>query len=124
MIVDVGGGIGSLLANILLKNNNSRGINYDLPELEIAAKKYFQEKNIAPRCQYIGGDFLKSIPTGGDIYLMKAILHGKNDEIAMEILTRCKDVLPRNGRLLVIERIIDKAGNKNYIEHVLMILIC
>ena len=33
-IVDVGGGIGSLLAHILLKEKSASGINYDLPGLQ------------------------------------------------------------------------------------------
>lgn len=114
-IIDVGGGIGSILVNILLQNKNMSGINFDIPALQEMATAYFKEKEVESRCKYVGGDFLKSIPHGGDLYIMKAILHGKNDAMAIEVLNKCKEVLPNNGKLLIIERIICRAA-KNYIE--------
>lgn len=114
-IVDVGGGIGSLLVNILLKYSTAFGINFDLPELQNAAETYFKEKGVASRCQYIGGDFFKSIPSGGDLYIMKAILHGKSDEASSMLLNLCKAVLPLHGKVLLIERVIVKT-EKNYLD--------
>lgn len=114
-IVDIGGGVGSLLANILLKNPKTQGINFDLPSLQEAAQNYFKVKGLGSRCQYIGGDFFKTIPSSGDLYIMKAILHGKTDKVCLDLLMRCKTVMPKNGKLLSIERIIDK-DSMSYID--------
>ena len=114
-IIDVGGGLGSLLVNILLQNENSYGINFDIPELQENAEAYFREKTVASRCKYVGGDFFTSIPSGGDLYIMKTILHGKNEAIAVEVLSKCREVLPKHGKLLIIERVMCKDAN-NYID--------
>lgn len=114
-IVDVGGGIGSLLTAILLKNKNSHGINYDLPALQKTAEAYFKENHVAERCQYVGGDFFKSVPSGGDLYILKAILHGKSDDDVIKVLNHCKEALPSQGKILLIERLINKA-EKNFVD--------
>ncbi len=105
-IVDVGGGIGSLLAHILLKNKHSFGINYDLPGLQQSSELFFKEQGLASRVKYAGGDFDQFVPDGGDIYLMKAILHAREDESAATVLQQCKNVVPDHGKLLIIERVI------------------
>lgn len=105
-IIDVGGGLGSFLVNILKAYPIATGINMDLPSLQADAEAYFKREGVSSRCHYIGGDFFTVIPTGGDLYLLKAILHGKNDEQALNILNNVKKVLTPSGKILLIERMI------------------
>jgi SAM-dependent methyltransferase len=114
-IVDVGGGIGSLLAHVLLKNKESFGINYDLPGLQNASENYFKAKGLLSRVKYVGGDFNQFVPDDGDIYIMKAILHAREDESAIKVLKQCKSVLPNHGKLLIIERVISTLEG-SYVE--------
>lgn len=112
-IIDIGGGIGSLLANILLEHKLAHGINFDLPELKELSTHYLQGKQILEGCKFIGGDMFKNIPSNGDLYLMKAILHGKSDEIVIKLLSLVKQVLNPNRPLLLIERVIISANSQD-----------
>lgn len=110
-IVDVGGGLGSLLVNILKTNPAANGINLDLPALKGDAEAYFKREGLASRCQYQEGDFFIAIPEGGDLYIFKAIFHGKTDEQALLILNNTKKVLHKSEKILLIERMITPGDN-------------
>lgn len=111
-IIDIGGGVGSLLANILLVNKKAKGFNFDLPGLEEPSNRYIKNKQISDRCEFIGGDMFITIPSGGDLYIMKAILQGKSDEVAFKLLSSVKDKLNSEIPLLLIERCITLENNQ------------
>ena len=73
MIVDVGGGQGSLLAAILHKARSARGMLFEAPHVADGAKTIIEQAGLARRCAVVGGDFFQSVPTGGDLYLMRRI---------------------------------------------------
>ena len=50
--------------------------------------------------------FFAALPSGGDIYLLKSVLHNWDDAAAARILRRCHQAMSRRARLLVIERMI------------------
>jgi len=58
---------------------------------------------LAARCRFVGADLCQEVPGGADVYLLKHVLHGYKDDAAIGILRRCGSVLPKEGRLLVIE---------------------
>lgn len=103
-IVDVGGGYGHLLNAILHKHIAIKGILFDIEKVIQGAKERFQGH---ARCHLISGSGLKSIPKGGDLYLMKSfmVMFG-NDIDAVQILRNCRKVLKADGRLLIIEPIL------------------
>ncbi len=113
-IIDVGGGLGSFLVNILKENRLAKGINFDLPILQQEAEIYFKKENLVTRLQYIAGSFFEFIPTGGELYVFKAIFHGKTDEQALLILNNTKKVLPKNGKILLVERMI--TSDSDFVE--------
>lgn len=114
-IVDLGGGIGSFIIEILKKYSYIKGVCLDLPNLEEKAKELIREQGLANRCQYLAGSFLEEIPKHADLYILKAILHGKNDKSCKDVLINCIDALPNNGRILVIDRVIIKDSD-SYID--------
>jgi len=61
------------------------------------------EAGIADRCQVLGGDFLQSVPPGGDSYLLKWVLHDWDDEACAKILGNCFAAMRSRGRLWIIE---------------------
>lgn len=69
-IVDVGGGEGRLLAAILQKNPNLKGILLEMPHLIKAASNLLEQNGVRERCELKDTNILKSIPTGGDIFLL------------------------------------------------------
>ncbi|MCL9783290.1 hypothetical protein M9194_17815 [Vibrio sp. S4M6] len=115
-IIDIGGGIGSLIVNILLKYQSANGINFDIPNLQQRSEEYIGLSEVSHRCKYVSGDFYESIPQGGDIYLMKAILHGKTQEEAATLLEKCRQTMvSAKAKLLVIERAIIN-NSAHYVE--------
>jgi hypothetical protein len=102
-IVDVGGGRGVLLAGILKRNPGSRGILYDLPHVVAGAPPVLRAQGVADRCEIVGGDMFRSVPRGGDAYVIKSVLIDEEDARATEILRSCRSVIGASGRLIVID---------------------
>lgn len=109
-LVDVGGGHGLLLASILQKNPQMRGILFDAPSVIAGAGDVIQTHGVGERCDAIGGDFFVSVPAGGDAYIIKHIIHNWDDDRASAILQNCRRAMAANGKLLVVEMVIP-AGN-------------
>jgi len=104
-LVDVGGGNGALLIGILSANPGLRGVVFDLPSAAERAKRRISEAKLAERCQAVGGDFFSEVPSGGDAYLLKHVIHDWNDESALTILKSCHRAMGPKGRLLIVEGI-------------------
>lgn len=105
-LVDIGGGNGTVLIEVLKKNPKMKGVLYDLPNVIERAKKNLADAGLASRCQTIAGSFFESAPPGGDAYQMRHIIHDWTDEQCHTILTHIRKVIPKTGRLLVIEMVI------------------
>jgi hypothetical protein len=45
------------------------------------------------------------VPGGGDIYLLKSVLHDWPDDRSAVILRNCRRAMPEHARLLIVERI-------------------
>ena len=104
-LVDVGGGTGRLLGDILSAHPSLSGILLDLPHVVAAAPAMLQASGIADRCRIEAGSFFDGVPPGGEAYLLKQVLHDWNDQRATAILSRCHDVLAADGVLLILERV-------------------
>lgn len=110
-VVDVGGGHGSLLAAILRANPHLRGILFDQPHVVDGARRQpFLTGDLAPRCRLEAGNFFESAPVGGQVYLMKNIIHDWSDDHSRRILQQIRQVIPTNGRVLLAEHVI-RPGN-------------
>jgi hypothetical protein len=103
-IVDVGGAQGSLISAIVQSYPHLKGILFDLPEI---IANVSVDDNIQP----VAGNFFESVPSGGDAYLMRWIIHDWDDEKSSIILKNCHQAMPHHSRLLLIESIIPP-GNK------------
>jgi hypothetical protein len=111
VLVDVGGGEGSLLAAILAANPTLRGILFDQPHVVAAAGATLERVGVSDRCQIVGGSFFDTVPAGADAYLLKSIVHDWDDAPAIDILRRCREAITDTGRLLVVEQVI-RPGNE------------
>jgi ubiquinone/menaquinone biosynthesis C-methylase UbiE len=105
-LVDIGGGNGTVLTAVLKSNPALKGILYDLPGVIERAKKNIADAGLSSRCQTIAGSFFESAPPGGDAYQMRHIIHDWTDEQCHTILSHIRKVIPKTGRLLVIEMVI------------------
>jgi hypothetical protein len=105
-LTDVGGGLGILMAEILIANHSMEGIVADIPSVILDARKMIKARGVEDRCQVVECDFFKKIPSGSDAYLMSNILHDWPDEQCHLILTNCHRAMRAESRLLVIEMVI------------------
>jgi hypothetical protein len=106
-IVDVGGGNGALLAAILANSPQASGVVFDLPSVAERARAFLGKQGLAGRCEVVGGDFFQAVPSGGDLYALKMILHDWDDERSVAILRNVRQAIQRDGRLVVLEAVID-----------------
>jgi hypothetical protein len=102
-VVDVGGSRGTLIAGVLAARAHLRGILFDRPEVVGGATRQLEASGVLDRCELVGGDFFRSVPPGGDVYLLKTVLHDWDDERSHLILTRCREAMDAESRLAVIE---------------------
>lgn len=110
-IVDVGGGQGALLAVILSAHPRARGILLDQDDVIARARAALADVDGAERCTMATGDFFAAVPEGGDIYMLKSVLHNWDDARSIAILERCRGAMRGDAKLLVIERIVAE-GNE------------
>lgn len=102
-VVDVGGGTGGLLAEVLRANTGIRATLVDLPDTVARGRQFLAERGLDDRCEYAGQSFFDPLPAGGDVYLLSAILHAWGDEPATAILRRCAEAAGEAGRVLIVE---------------------
>ena len=105
-VADIGGGDGTLLAEILRAHPEPRGILYDTNEGLGQAGETLRAAGVADRCAIQAGDFFAAAPEGADLYLLKSVLHDWSDERAATILGHCRTAIPDHGRLLIIEPVL------------------
>jgi hypothetical protein len=105
-IVDIGGGRGVLLAEILRQNSSARGILFNLPSVIETASKTLLDTGVAGRIGLVQGSFFDTVPAGGDLYILKNILHDWCDGPVNAILANCRRSLNTGAKLLIIEHIV------------------
>jgi hypothetical protein len=111
-VVDVGGGNGVLLSGILSQNPHLSGVLFDqAATIELASAG--AGGNLG-NCQLIAGDFFEGVPEGGDLYILKSVIHDWPDEASVAILRNCSRVMGENARLLVIDRIVGQPNEGSY----------
>jgi hypothetical protein len=102
-VADIGGGTGTLIAQVLARNPQLRGTLADLPETAARARQYLAGLGLDGRCEVVGQSFFDPLPPGADAYLLNRVLHDWDDTAATAILRRCAEAAGSTGRVLVIE---------------------
>lgn len=112
-IIDVGGGKGHLLCEILAVHPDSTGIVYDLENAKHSSLEYISNKSLTQRCEFVAGNFFVSTPNCGDVYILKVVLHDWDDDNAKLILQNCRRSMSKSSKLLIIEKVIENNDNKD-----------
>lgn len=106
-IIDVGGGQGHILAEILTAHPHIEGALFDLPRTAEVARRFLTDHVLANRFRVFAGDFLEAVIPGYDAYFIKSTLHDWDDEKSIQILRNIRDAMPPDGRVLVTEIVIE-----------------
>ncbi|WP_328451900.1 MULTISPECIES: methyltransferase [unclassified Amycolatopsis] len=109
-VLDVGGGIGALLSEVLLKHPHLHGAVLDLPPVRPEAERSLADAGLADRAGFVGGSFFDPLPTGYDVLLVSRVLTDWNDEDAARILRRCGET---GARVVVVEVLAGTEHAKN-----------
>ena len=109
-LVDVGGGIGTLLATVLDRYPLVHGVLFDRPDVIDDARPTFAEHGVAERCEVVGGDFFVAVPENADAYMMSHVLHDWGDDFCVTILRTCRKAIDPDGRLLLVEMVLPPGG--------------
>jgi len=110
-LVDVGGGHGALLTNILHRFPNLKGILFDLPHVGEHAPIATE---LAGRLQTVSGDFfLPSLP-GADAYILSTMIHDWSDELSLKILKNIHTAMSDNGTLLLVENVVEADNQPHF----------
>jgi len=113
-LVDVGGGHGGLITEILKSNPELKGVLFDADEVIQGARPKLEAAGVAERCETVAGDFFKSVPAGGDAYIMKWIIHDWNDEKAITILRNCRNQMSQSDKLIVVDCVVPETDEPNF----------
>jgi SAM-dependent methyltransferase len=112
-VVDVGGGTGTLLAEILRARSGIQGTLVDLPRTAARSGEVFRAAGVAERVTTVGQSFFDPLPAGADLYLLKSVLADWPDPEAKTILRRCAEAARPGGRVVVLSGVSpdDEAGS-------------
>jgi hypothetical protein len=99
-IVDVGGGRGGLLTQILISAPGAKGILFDQPQVIDQATRP-EESGLSDRTELVGGNFFDSVVGGGDCYVIKGVLHDFDDDQCVTILSNCCKAMNAHGRVVI-----------------------
>jgi hypothetical protein len=113
VLADIGGSTGNLLTTILDRYAAMRGILFDLPYAENAARAMIERRGLADRCEVRSGSFFDSVPAGADAYLLSHVLHDWAEEQCETILRNVRRAIPHGGRLLVIEPLLTSGSDSD-----------
>ncbi|RZC75857.1 hypothetical protein C5167_000372 [Papaver somniferum] len=104
-LVDVGGGTGAIIAEIVKANPHIQGINFDLPHVVATAPEY-------PGISHVGGDMFAHIPEA-DAVIMKWIMHCWSDENCVKILRNCRKAISKtkNGKVIIVDCVLRPEGD-------------
>ena len=101
-VVDVGGGTGTLLAEVLRAQPHLHGTLVDLPRTVARSAETFRAAGVSERVTTIGQSFFEPLPAGADLYLLKNVLGDWPDAEAAAILRRCAAAAHPAGRVIVL----------------------
>lgn len=108
-VVDVGGGNGTLLVEILRRHPHVSGVLFELPTVAARADAVIDASDLADHCEVLAGDFFESVPSA-DCYVLANVLHDWDDERSIQILRNCHRAMAGAGRVLIVERLIPEDG--------------
>jgi hypothetical protein len=109
-VVDVGGAHGAFLSWVLEQLPEAKGQIVDLPHVIETARPAIAAAGLSNRVECLAGDFFKSVPAGGDLYLLKHIVHDWDDASVSTILNNVSQAMAPNATVAVVELLIPEDG--------------
>ena len=113
-IVDVGGATGNMLAHILARYPQPRGILFDRPHVVTEAPALLRAHGVEDRVTIEHGNFFESVPAGGDAYILSHIIHDWTEEQCLTILGNCRKAMKPGAKLLIVEFVLPEGDTPHF----------
>ncbi|HZF10286.1 MAG TPA: methyltransferase [Thermoanaerobaculia bacterium] len=125
-LCDVGGGRGTLLAEILLRHPRIEGVLLESHGVVEAARPFLAARGVLDRVELVAGSFFAAVPAGCDAYLLKNVLHDWDDARCREILGACRRAMAPGALLLVVETVVeaDTVRDLGPLSDLQMMMVC
>ena len=105
-VIDVGGGSGNMIVNVLRQHPQARGVVYDLPHVVVEAQRRLEAEGLSDRARVEGGSFFDGVPAGGDLYILSHIIHDWDEARCVGILNHCRTSKAVGGKVLIVEMVV------------------
>jgi len=105
-VMDVGGGYGAVLAEIVRAYPSLAGIVYDLAGIEAGAVRYLDESGVGGRARFVSGSFFETVPAIADCIVLKYILHDWSDPEVATIMANCRAALKPGDTVVIVEKLL------------------
>ena len=109
-VVDVGGGTGALLSEILRAQPHVTGTLVDLPGTISRAPAVLAAAGVTERVTLRAQSFFEPLPAGADLYLLKSVMSDWPDREATALLTRCAEAMSPSARLMILSGVAPDDG--------------
>lgn len=109
-LVDIGGGTGGLLAELLRGRSDLTGELLELDSVLDEARSELKRQGVEDRVKLTRGDFFQDAPPHADIYILKRVIHDWPDDKALTILKTVKRAMRPGAKLLIIDYVIPSAN--------------
>ncbi|MFC7310177.1 methyltransferase [Streptomyces monticola] len=116
-VVDLGGGDGTLLAAVLPRYPQLRGVVFDSQSGVAEAPGVLKEAGVTDRCEVVAGDFFQDIPGDGDLYIIKSVFQDWSDEDSVALLHSVRGQIPESATLLIVGTVLPETASP---EHPIM----
>ncbi|MER5629133.1 methyltransferase [Streptomyces nitrosporeus] len=95
-VVDIGGGDGTVLSTILARYPHLEGVCVDRPSVcRRSSDRAAAGRTLAGRLTFRPGDIFESVASGGDLYLLKNVLHDWPWHSCLRILASVRNAMTR-----------------------------
>ena len=123
VVVDVGGATGNMLAHILGRYPDCKGVLFDRPHVVTEAPKLLQAKGVDSRVRIEKGSFFESVPSGGDAYILSHVIHDWSEAQCLTILGNCRKAMKPGAKLLIVEFVLPEGDTPHFGKLVDMVML-
>jgi len=114
VLADVAGGYGHLLAGVLNRYPQMKGVLFDVPYVLEGAPDLLEKEGVADRVELVRGDFFESIPVRADAYMLKHVIHDWYDEQNIKIMKNIRASMPDDGKVLILDMVIPEGNEPHF----------
>lgn len=123
LVVDLGAGDATLLCGVLARYPKARGLAVEQGSMAAHAAATVREAGLDQRCAVQTGDIRRAVPSGGNVYLLKSVIHNWPDAAAVDILRTVRDAMPAGSQLLLVEKAHDSADPQAALRDLTMMVL-